>query len=162
MYKVSVIKTLLSGWEWTLNHRYELLGSLKDSDLKFTPTGSSKFQDIQYQFACIGSTQLAYTKMLREGRWSNKYFGAFKERLRGVYEVKALEKILKEADEKFKNAIMKFSGEDVFDWGDYKAPVYSVVVILQEHERLHHGQLITYFTLAGLEFPKNFKRDWHL
>ena len=53
---------------------------------------------------------------------------------------------------------MNFSDDDVFDWGDYKASVYSVIVVLQEHERLHHGQLITYFTLAELEFPKNFKR----
>lgn len=33
---------------------------------------------------------------------------------------------------------------------------------LSEHERLHHGQFISYFTLAGFELPKAFKSNWAL
>lgn len=31
-----------------------------------------------------------------------------------------------------------------------------------DDERLHHGQFISYFTLAGFELPKGFKSNWDL
>ena len=36
------------------------------------------------------------------------------------------------------------------------------IALLQEHERLHHGQFIAYFTLAGIALPVSFRADWGL
>lgn len=157
-----IIKDNLGAWSYTLSHRYELLGGLKDKDLEFTPTQSKKFKDLQYQFACIGLTQLSYAKMLREGRFSSKYFSIFETELTKLRNKRELMAKLKEIDKEFKKEILKYSDKDTFLWEDIKIPVWRIITFLQEHERLHHGQLISYFTLAGLKFPSQFKKDWNL
>lgn len=157
-----IIKALLGGWKYTLCHRYELLGNLNNKDLDFTPRGSKKFKNLQYQFACIGSTQQAYTKMLKEGHFCSRYFCIFKPGLIKLREIKKLADKLGEIDKEFKEEILKHSDKDEFEWGNIKTPVWRIITLLQEHERLHHGQLISYFTSANLEFPLEFKKAWHL
>ena len=157
-----VIANLLSGWQWTISHRYELLSALSDKDLSWKPPYKATFQDFQYQFACIASTQKAYTSMLAKRKFNNSFFGQYSEDFRKIYTVKGLIQTLRKLDKEFVLQMRSLNDDDLFDWGDFQAPVYSVIITLQEHERLHHGQLISYFTLREIPFPQQFKRDWHL
>lgn len=158
-----IIKSLLDGWKFTRRQTSELLESLADKDLNFTPKGSPKFKDLQSQFACLGATQLAYTRMLEEKKtFISKYFEPFKKELIKLRKKSELRKKLEKIDKEFQKTILKSKDGDCFDWGDVKTPVWRIITLLQEHERLHHGQLISYFTLAGFKFPAGFKQTWDL
>ena len=160
---MDLIKELLGNWKFAVGQRYELLSVLKDSDLAFTPQGSEKFKDLQYQFACIGSTEKAYTEMIKNGlKFDVSLFSKIKDDLVKLHTTTELKTKLEEIDRGFEDTIKNFSGDEVFDWGDTTSPVWRLITVLQEHERLHHGQLITYFTLADIEFPDNFKKMWNL
>jgi hypothetical protein len=77
-------------------------------------------------------------------------------------------------DHKTKSELLEWVGENKtemqkvlksakpVDWpGEKRSPeghIYSLIA----HERLHHGQLISYFTLAGIDLPPRFRQNWAL
>lgn len=160
--KNKIIRQMLDGWRYTLSNRYELLESLKDECLDFTPPGNHKLGDLQSQFATIGGTYQAYTKLLKEKRFRSEPFAILESRLTKFRKMKSLEIELKKIDKEFEMEVLKHTDDEEFDWGKIKTPIWRAISIAQEMERLCHGQLICYFALAGYKLPPNFKRDWGL
>lgn len=154
------IKPLYSGWKFCHENTYELLSALKDKDLKFVPKESPKFQSLGFQFGCIVSTQQGFAHMLKNKKYVSDYWFTTKEK--SFISVKEAQKALKNADLFLEREINKLKDNDTFEWKSGKSPVWRVISWLTEHERLHQGQLIAYFTLANLELPPNFKRLWNL
>jgi len=136
-------------WQFTRSETIEILQSLTDEQLQFKPDGE-KWQPIFHQFGCIARTQLIYAKAAESDMPDKDTKQAQGEIL----------KLLNESNEAWLAALSK--NENGVKWPDQLKPIEIHIMSLAEHERLHHGQLISYFTLAGFELPSDFKRNWAL
>lgn len=156
------IDSVFGSWQLCHKDTYELLSVLKDEHLSFVPKDKSEFQSLGYQFGCIISTQQAYTKMLKDRKYSNNYYFSKNKKKSIASTTKNILKLLKTTDTALNQEINKLTDDDIFNWGGVKTPAWRVISWLIEHERLHHGQLIIYFRLADIPLPNKFKKIWNL
>lgn len=154
------VTSFVRQWNFTRSETLEILNSLSDEELRFKPEGKT-FQPLYYQFGCILRTQVVYTRAIVEGKMD---FTWFHEESLLVKTRKELKAKFEKADKEWGMAIKNKRRDEKFKiaWPGFKQSVPNHIVSLVAHERLHHGQLITYFTLAGFELPKNFKNNWAL
>lgn len=149
----------LDAWAFARSETEELLHCLADDQLGFTPEGD-KWQPLYYQFACMIRTQLVYAKALREGKMNFAYFDD--NSLPDKHALLTKQDLLRAMDvaaQEWKAAIA--TGNSV-DWQGKSVSTGGHVYRLVSHERLHHGQLISYFTMAGYDLPPIFKQNWAL
>jgi hypothetical protein len=150
----------INRWQFTRSETIEILQSLTDEQLQFKPEGK-KWQSIFHQFGCIARTQLIYAKAAESGQMDFSLFSSpdmpDKDTMQTQDEIL---KLLSESNNSWLAAVSKNS--DGVQWPDGSKPIEIHIMSLAEHERLHHGQLISYFTLAEFELPPNFKRNWAL
>lgn len=146
-------------WDFVRSETYEVLASLTDDQLQFSPEGEA-WQSLYYQFGCIARTQFIFAKGLETGKIEPTYFsdmsfpGKYSAQMRHT-----LEELLHAADVSWKTA---FGKHDSVHWPEGAVSRDGHIYRLIAHERLHHGQIISYFTLAGLELPQRFKDNWAL
>lgn len=76
--------------------------------------------------------------------------------------VKLLLEELNHADSKFIEITNSLNDSDVFQWRTFQTPAWKVIEWNIEHERIHHGQIIAYFSLANIQLPQSFKSLWSL
>ncbi len=159
----TLLEQLIDRWEFTRGETREVLQSLHDDQLMFRPEGD-KWQPLYYQFNCAARSQLVYTKAVQEGRMDFGWFGS--KDLPGKDEATSGEtigKFLDTADALWLAALNRAgSAEAVIKWPDGDKALAIHIASLMEHERMHLGQLISYFTLAGYELPAGFRRNWAL
>ena len=162
-----MIDQALSDLEFARGETLELLGCLDDELLGFKPEGE-RWQTMAYQFACMARTQLVYAQALARGEMNFADFADPSFPDKHAHRTGAeLRQLLDDADTTFRTAAQKVSqklaGKGEVRWPE-AGPVNgaSHIYRLLAHERLHHGQLIAYFTLAGLELPPHFTRTWAL
>ena len=147
-------------WQFTRLETYEILSSLDDKQLLFQPEGN-KWQPLYYQFACMARTQLVYAMAVETGMMDFALFGSPDMPNKHDYQTKAsLEKFLDDADRQWLAGLDR--GANVVDWAGDKRPAEVHIMSLAEHERLHHGQIVSYFTLAGYNLPGSFRSNWAL
>ncbi|HSX17572.1 MAG TPA: DinB family protein [Patescibacteria group bacterium] len=147
-------------WKFARSETMELLDALSDEDLAFVPEGE-KWQPLYYQFACMARTQLVYAQALKTGSMDFAAFGD--PSLPSKFEQntgEALRKLFAKSSAAWADAIAD-SAPNV-QWPGHRASVSGHIYRLISHERLHHGQLISYFTLAGIDLPPKFKANWAL
>jgi len=150
----------LKRWSFVRSETIELLDSLDDEQLVFKPEGA-KWQALYFQFGCMGRTQLVYAMAAETGVMDFSLFGSKDLPSKIDNQAKAsLASFLKTCNDKWIEAISHNTAG--VKWPDGSKPIELHVATLAEHERLHHGQLISYFTLAGFDLPANFKRNWAL
>ena len=151
---------LIRDWQFVRSETLEILNMLDDDKLAFCPSGD-RWQPVSYQFACIARTQMVYAGALQSGTMDFAAFGdpslPRKQDLRTKAE---LQKVLADAEALWQTAIK--SGALTVAWPGVSRSAASHVYRLASHERIHHGQLISYFTLAGWDLPEQFKRNWAL
>lgn len=146
-------------WAMTRRETMELLESLNDEKLLFVPEGA-KWQPLYYQFACMARSQLVYVESIKAEKMDFSFFKDPGLPDKHANKTKAeLKQLLETADVSWRNVLS--SGVSVL-WGDEAVSINGQIARMVAHERLHHGQLISYFTLAGFEFPESFKMNWAL
>ena len=163
MYK-NLVTSFIRQWKFVRKETIEILNSLTDEQLQFLPKGE-KWQPLFFQFSCIGRTQLIYTEAVKTGVMDFSLFGSKTLPKKTDYQTKvALVKFLQKTDQEWMKAIRtQRSDEDfVIKWPGFSQPLTTHIASLENHERLHHGQLISYFTLAGFALPQEFKTNWAL
>lgn len=147
-------------WAFARSETMELLDRLDDARLAFRPKGD-KWQSLAYQFACIGRTQLVYAKALKTGVMDFAYFADAslpdKQKQKTDADVHAL---LARANETWLKAVEH--GEDSVQWPSGEISKEAHIYRLIAHERLHHGIMIAYFTMANFTLPSRFKQNWAL
>lgn len=155
-----MLEEALRDWRHARSETLELLGSLSDEDLLFRPEGFG-WQPLFYQFACMARTQLVYAKALQSRSMDMQYFSdpalPDKQQQNNHERLKAL---FQQAEIIWQSATQ--TGVSVH-WPDgdtisLPAHIYRLI----GHERLHQGQLISYFTMAELSLPPKFKQNWAL
>lgn len=154
------MEEFIKRWQFTRSETMELAKSLDDEQLQFKPEGN-KWQTMFHQFGCIGRTQLIYAKAAETGVMDFSLFGTnempSKDKHQTSQEIIAF---LNDCNSAWLNALSQ-NGSGVI-WPDGVKTAELHIMSLAEHERLHHGQLISYFTMAGIELPTGFKRNWAL
>jgi len=146
-------------WIFTRSETRELLGSLTDEQLLFRPQGP-KWQPLYYQFSCLVRVQLAYAKALRTGEMDFAYF--VDKSLPGKHSLTTRRQLDAAFDGTREIWMSAISAIGSVHWLDQELSVAAHIYRLVSHERLHQGQLISYFTMAGYELPPNFKQTWAL
>lgn len=164
MKYANLVTNFVRNWNNTRSETLDILKSLSDKQLQFKPTGE-KWQPIFYQFGCIVRTQKVYTKAINEGQMDYTWFDDSKLMSKNDFQTqKSLIKALKLSDKEWIEAIRKRGSQEDFQikWPGFNMNLLTHITVFISHERLHHGQLISYFTLAGFELPKDFKNNWAL
>lgn len=158
--KNDVMDDFIQRWQFTRSETIEILQSLTDEQLQFKPEGE-QWQPIFHQFGCMARTQLIYAQATESGAMDFSLFRSAEMPDKDTRQSKVdLLAFLHESNEAWLTALSKNKG--TVQWPGGNKPVAIHIMSLAEHERLHHGQLISYFTLAGFSLPPDFKRNWAL
>lgn len=163
IYK-DLVTNLIRSWNFVRSETLEILDSLDDKKLQFKPSGE-KWQPLYHQFGCIGRTQLVYTKAIQEGKMDFSWFSSPDLPKKDQFETKEdIKKFLQQTDRTWTLNIRQKRDKENFKikWPGVNQPLIVQISSLVAHERIHHGQFISYFTLAGFELPKGFKSNWAL
>ncbi len=56
----------------------------------------------------------------------------------------------------------RYDEDFIVAWPGFRSNLMNHITALIAHERLHHGQLISYFTMSGFDLPTKFKFHWSL
>ncbi len=161
----NLVTSFVRQWNFVRSESLDILNSLSDEQLQFKPVGFSKWQPLYYQFACIARTQMVYARAIAEGKMEFNWFEDTILPDKHSFKTKAkLVKLLEEANKKWRESIVskRFDEEFVVKWPGFNQSVSNHIVSLISHERIHHAELISYFTMAGFELPENFKKNWAL
>lgn len=159
-----LVDAFLRGWSFTRSETIAILTSLGDEQLRFRPSGPS-WQSLYSQFGCIARTQWVYTQAVMSGRMDFTLFDSPSlPRHDADASREEILRFLNEADKEWIETVLTRQHNEgfVIQWPAEEMPLLQHVAALQEHERLHHGQFIAYFTLAGFELPQAFRSNWAL
>lgn len=159
------VTSFVRQWNFVRSETVDILDSLTDQQLLFQPTGTDKWQPLYYQFTCIARTQIVYAKAIKEGKMDFNWFESDEFPDKHQFKTKMeLKLLLDKTDKMWSSAIVEQRRNEEFkiDWPGFKQSLPNHIVSLISHERIHHGELISYLTLAGFELPKNFKQNWAL
>ncbi len=154
------MKDVIDIWIFARTELLELLSSLDDGQLKFKPEGN-RWQPLYYQFACCLRTQLVFIRALNEGVMDLSWYGD--KSLPNKHDMETRSKLLDQAEvnkEKMISALQ--SSRDSIEWSDGIRTKNFHIAALIAHERMHLGQIISYFDMAGFTLPKSFRDNWSL
>lgn len=158
------ITSFIRSWNFVRSETINILDSLDDEKLKYKPEGD-KWQPLYWEFGCIGRTQIVYANGIKTGTMDFSLFHSDKIPSKDANKKKEdIRKFLEECDKKWTDAIRERRREEDFlvKWPGFNQPLPVHISSLISHERLHHGQFISYFTFAGFELPHEFKMNWAL
>lgn len=156
------LQDFIDGWSFTRSETLEILSSLNDAQLQFKPD-ADKWQPLYYQFGCIMRTQLVYTEAIRQQKMDFAFFGATTLPKKITNQSKdEIMQALTSANEAWLSAIAATPADTAIAWPDHSRSIARHIASLAEHERMHHGQLISYFTMADFDLPAGFKSNWAL
>lgn len=147
-------------WGFVRSETLAILQALSDEQLSFRPDGD-KWQPLYYQFGCIARTQIVYSRAAASGAMDFSLFGSEelpkKDKSKSVQDIRNL---LNTSNQEWLESLHNNQGG--VHWPDGNKSLQLHIAALSEHERIHHGQLISYFTLANIELPQSFKQNWAL
>lgn len=160
----NLVNSFVRSWNFTRSETLELLQALTDKQLLYKPKGV-KWQSLAYQFGCIGRTQMIYTRAIEQGIMDFSWFADKTIPSKNDFVTgSTIKTYLEEADNKWSEAVREKRREEDFliNWPGFNRPLTNHIAALMTHERMHHGQIISYYTLADIELPLKFKTNWAL
>lgn len=158
---VNDVQQFINRWNYVRSETLEILSKLAQTQMSFKPEGQ-KWQPMYAHFSCIAKTQRVYTKAIDVGTMDFAFFHTLELPDKSKFgDKKFAEDYLAESNRLWLSAIHNSKGIIIWD-KQLKVILTNHIARLAEHERLHHGQLVSYFTLANIELPTNFKANWAL
>ena len=148
---------------WDLNRMYtplrdELMASLSDDDLNFTPGGENPTLGALCRE--LGETQHAYVQSFKSFKVDFSYRVNDDAYLTSVEKLKAWYATL---DQELEAALEAVSDEDVanktMDRGGYEVPLHISLDILREALLIFYGKVSVYLKAMGMERTQMW-RDW--
>ena len=159
-----LVDAFLQGWQSTRGETRAIVECLTDEQFQIRPPGAA-WKPLYWQFGCIGRTQQVYTRALVTGRLDFAFFASPTIPAHDTFVTGGeIARFLDESEQEWIEAIRRRRQDERYtvQWPEKDVPLVWHIAALQEHERLHHGQFIAYFTLAGLELPEPFRANWGL
>lgn len=158
------VTSFVRSWNFVRSETLNILDSLDDEKLLYRPEGE-KWQPLYWEFGCIGRTQLVYADAIKTEKMNFSLFHSDTLPTKVENKTKGeIQAFLEQTDKIWIEAIRARRMQEDFlvKWPGFNQPLPTHISALISHERLHHGQFISYFTLAGFELPKEFKLNWAL
>lgn len=147
-------------WQFTRSETIEILKVLTNKQLQFKPDGE-KWQTLYHQFGCIGRTQLIYAKAAATGNMDFTLFSSNEIPNKDASQTQTdIFTFLKEANKLWLDALSH--NKNGVKWPDGNKRIELHIMSLAEHERIHHGQIIAYFTFFNIALPTEFRINWAL
>ena len=141
----------LSQWKFVRELTHDLLASLSENDLVWTP--DKNLGPWWKQFRHIGRVQENYIAALKTERVAFSPNGAG---YAGGASTAALAGYLERLDKEMLSAIQAAPASLSIDWFGEKKSLGQHLLYLADHEVLHQGQWIMYQTQSGKPFPKSW------
>lgn len=148
---------LLLDWSEIQKVTSELLTSLPDEAYHTRPF-EPRFKTFAWEFSCILTTRLGYIRGIRSGRIDGSCFTESDPEMEKLGKGEMVEML-----EKAYRDIQSIIGDDLSGKIDYFGTPYDVSAVLYwllQHEQLHYGKLIIYFSQAGIALPASLKEMW--
>lgn len=142
-----------NSWTFTRALTLDMLASLTDSDLLWSPAASNTAGAFWKQFRHLGRVQENYMDALDSGTIT---FSCDGKQYDGGASHKALRDYLTTLDDALFEKLETADGGDVIDWFGEEVSVREHLARLASHETLHHGQWIVYCRLLNKSFPKSW------
>lgn len=134
--------------------------SVEDMVRKLPRPGLDSFG---YHFQELGVIQDAFTTALKTGEMDYSKMG-FEEDPYLYSDHDRLKKFLIEIDNEFKKTIGNVDNPvDTINWGLPRNPsAIEHVFWLMQHETLHHGQLMAFCYIMGVNIPEELNQHWNM
>lgn len=147
----------MMSFKWSRNNTLLILQELSDTDLNLKPEGD-KWQNLGFQFACLVTTTDTYFRKItkfKDSKYGKVYFERKVYTKDDLTSGELLFKILESQVEQL-NDLLKEMDEKALD------KHLRHLLNITNHEYLHQGQLVSYFTMFGKKLPARFKKSWAL
>lgn len=147
----------MMSFKWSRNNTLLILQELSDTDLNLKPEGD-KWQNLGFQFACLVTTIDTYFRKItkfKDSKYGKVYFEGKVYTKDDLTSGELLFKILESQVEQL-NDLLKEMDEKALD------KHLRHLLNITNHEYLHQGQLVSYFTMFGKKLPARFKKSWAL
>lgn len=157
----TLLKRGIDAWEFTRSLTYDMLLHISDEQL-VTPLPRPLFNTFGKQFQELGAIQEAYIDAMKSGKLEfAKFSFPIDEEL--VKSKESLREYLMKVDAEMKEVLKKEDPNKTIDWGMPDNPtLVEHLNLLNQHETLHHGQLIAYCYLLNITFPESWVESWGL
>jgi uncharacterized damage-inducible protein DinB len=152
-----LLKNLIDNWNEINQTTLELINSVP-SEYYYIKPFKSRFKSFAWEFSCIFSTRIGYIRGLSEKILNEKCFQEDDKKLEKLSKEEMIQRI-KETNIKFIE-IIKNEKIKTIDYWNEKNTKESVISWLMQHEQLHYGKLILYFSKLNLKIPKSLQEMW--
>ncbi|EKD99440.1 MAG: hypothetical protein ACD_22C00256G0013 [uncultured bacterium] len=145
-----IIQSLKNNWR-NVNTATISFANTVPTDIWTTRPFEKRFTTYSWEFACLARTRICYLKGLKTGNliFSPQTDIPNKKDMTG-WDKKDIISSLKDSARKILTEIEKIQ----------TTSKVSFVISLLQHERLHQGKLILYYSISKLEIPKSFRKTW--
>lgn len=159
MFEKEVIQNFIDNWKNCNSHTIEFASKVPAGVWNTKPF-DPYYKSFAWEFACIARTRACYIKGLKKGVLN---FGMqdgvpSKEEFTRIPKKKSID-IMRKQSKEFVSILKdpKINSTNVLG---KKKDKLEIISMLMQHERLHHGKLILYFSKAGLKYPDSFVKTW--
>lgn len=161
-FKSLALEQLFKNFKWARNNTIEIFEAAAAQqilDYRSTPIKQSKytFQPVLFQFQCIVSTTDTYFRKLSNAK--NQDYAIYVDGdaivQKSELTVEQIQKILPKQLKELEALLRDFDEEKT-------GKLIDKVGLINNHEHMHHGELIVMFRETGAELPERFVRSWAL
>jgi hypothetical protein len=152
-----LLKNLIDNWNEVNQTTLDLLNSLPEQYYHSKPF-QPRFKSFAWEFSCVFSTRVGYIKGLSEKVLDEKCFQEDDKKLEKLSKKEIIQKI-KETNTKIIE-IIKDEKIKTIDYWNKKSTKEITISWLMQHEQLHYGKLILYFSKLNLKIPKLLQEMW--
>jgi hypothetical protein len=156
-FRSTLAEKWMMSFKWSRNNTLLILQELSDSDLELKPEGE-RWQNIGFQFSCLVTTTDTYFRKItkhKDSKFGKAYIEGKVYTKEDLISGELLFKILEAQVNQLNDLIREMDEKDLDKHLRH-------LINITNHEYLHQGQLVSYFTMFGKKLPARFKKSWAL
>jgi len=150
------ISEALDNWDACDELTMKFLG-LIPVGLYHTKPFEPRFRSFAWEFACLLTTRQMYVNGIGIGKLDGNT-PCVPEKEATEYSLEKMKMELEKTDKAIMGIIKGKEGQ--IDFFGKKTSSTAVISWLMQHEQLHYGKLMLYFSKSGLELPLELKKMW--
>ena len=143
----------MDNWKEINKLTLDFLKSISDSKYHKKPF-ASRFKSFSWEFACILSTRKMYLLGIKQGKLDGNTFCENDNELSKLSKSQIIKELIKTNKQ-----VLSLKNKTIIYFGK-KVRLNEILSRLMQHEQLHHGKLLLYFSKANIKIPKTFFEMW--
>jgi len=153
----SLLKNFLENWKEVNQTTLNLILAVPEKFYHQKPF-APRFKSFAWEFSCILSTRLGYLRGFNVGQLDESCFLETDEELEKLSKEMMITK-LRSTNLKIEQ-IIKDEKKIKINYFGKEVSKYNVISWLLQHEQLHYGKLILYFSKKKIKIPTSLKKMW--